>query len=294
MAIHGSILLSLFVVAFLLSLSLDGRTRVAATTGGELFADGDCLSHEALDVFRTTPGGYEVTEGHSMNGTLCSSLCADFDFPFAGVIYRQYCLCATDQDFASLDAGRQVARIESHECDVNPNVRFYGSSSSRSRTGDSTGGGLSAQAVQVKIACGVESALVDETLVFDITSPSNSKLDGLEFQVDFDDGSPLTPWSDKRRLEHTFRIPSRFLVKMHVRSAKQPDTLITGASTVVSIGQKMDETEVDFACRQLIEPGDSPGCNVTLYAGQDVGVYVDFGDESEPFVFNTSGESLCA
>lgn len=253
------------------------------------FSDGECLSHEALDVFRTSPGGYEVADGRDMNGTACSGLCSDFDLPYAGVIYRQYCLCASDQDFASLDPVRQVTRIDSRECDVNPNIRFYG----RKKEGRSGGGDGSLSAVQAKITASTETALVDEEISFDITivDPSAGKLDGIETQVDFDDGSPISQWSDKKRVDHTFRLPGRFMVKIHVRQSKQPDVLVAGSSAIVSIGQKFDETEVNFTCHQLIEPGDAPGCNITVYGGQDMAVEVDFGDSTPPFAFNTSGES---
>lgn len=216
-----------------------------------------------------------------MNGTACSRLCSDFGLPFAGVIYRQYCLCASDQDFAALDPGRRVTKIDSQECDVTPNIRFYGPAK-----GDRTAGSVP----EAKITASSERAAVDESVVFDVSVVESGKLDGLEYQVDFDDGSILSPWSDKKRVDHTFRIPGHFVVKVHVRQAKQPDRLIAGASTVVSIGQKFEESEVNFTCRQLIEPGDGSGCNITLYAGQDLLLDVDFGDGSEPFIFNASGE----
>jgi hypothetical protein len=277
-------------ITLFFSLSLVARqTGVTSSESASaaLFSDGECLSHEALDVFRTSPGGYEVADGRDMNGTTCSSLCSDFDLPYAGVIYRQYCLCASDQDFASLESGTTVTRIESQECDVNPNIRFYGKKKEDSRSSSSL-----SRRVQAKITASTEKAFVDENISFDIaiTEPATGKLDGLESQVDFDDGTPLTLWSDKKRVDHIFRIPGRFMVKIHVRQAKQPDNLVAAASTIVSIGQRMDETEVNFTCRSLIEPGDGSGCNVTIYGGQDVTVEADFGDSSPPFVFNTSGK----
>lgn len=218
-----------------------------------------------------------------MTGAACSRLCLDFEMPFAGVIYRQYCLCASQQDFA----GRRVTRIESQECDVNPNIRFFGP-----KKGDSTTGTLSP--VQAKITASSDRAFLDETITFDVSvvEAESGKLEGLEFQVDFDDGSSVTQWSDKRRVEHTFRIPGHFVVKVHVRQSKKPDFLIAGSSTIVSIGQKLEDSEVNFTCRQLIEPGDESGCNITLYAGQDLGLEVDFGDGSDAFIFNASGESI--
>ena len=275
---------SILVLLFALVARQTAVTSSESTSAAS-FSDGECLSHEALDVFRTSPGGYEVADGRDMNGTACSSLCSDFDLPYAGVIYRQYCLCASDQDFASLNPGIHVTRIESRECDVNPNIRFYGK-----KKEDRSGGSLSA--VQAKITASTERALVDENISFDITivDPSSSKLEGIEFQVDFDDGSALMQWSDKKKVDHTFHVPGRFMVKIHVRQSKQPDVLVAGSSAIVSIGQKVDEMEVNFTCRQLIEPGDGSGCNITVYGGQDLGVEVDFGDGSPPFAFNTSGE----
>ena len=87
-------------------------------------------------------------------------------------------------------------------------------------------------------------------------------------------------------------MPGRYMVKIHVRESAEPDFHVGGFSTVVSIGQKIDESEVSFMCPELVEPGDSLACNITVYGGQDMNLQIDYGDDSGPIIFNTSGESL--
>lgn len=261
--------------------------QLTQVTSEATFNDGDCLSYEALNYFCHSPGGYEVAK---IDLKSCSSLCGDFEYPFAGLVGKKYCLCANDVPTASKSdtsdkkgskGGQGIKIVDSSLCDSDESafVRF---TKSTSFPGSING---------LAITSSVPTAFIDDTVTFEVST--GSPTDGnIEYRVDFSDGTPPSPWSEKTKYDHIFRLPGKYQVKVHARLAKgEKDGMAAAAASFqVGIVEKFEERDLDFECARLIEPGDPPGCNITVYSGQDVSLEVNWGDESEPFAFNSSGE----
>ena len=236
------------------------------------FSNGDCLSHEALNVFRHSPGGYDAASPTvELDEKTCTTLCKEFDYSLAGVVNKRFCLCG-----ASWDPPAPITKVDGSLCDTEDGyVRFY-----RGMTNPPIEG--------LKITSSTTRANVDETISFEVAFDKDGG--EVELIIDFGDGTPPANWTDKTKAEHIFRLPGKYRVKVHARQPKFSDRLLAAASTMVAIIEKFEERDVDFGCFNLIEPGEPPGCNVTIFSGQDVSIEMNFGDESPALAFNTSGE----
>jgi hypothetical protein len=243
--------------------------------------DGECYSAEVLDVFRTSSGGYDASM--SMNGTTCSLLCQEFDFPLAGVVSNKYCLCGMTDDWDSREAANIGKKLDPKECHAeSSNVKIFKTSATPN------------QVIATKITPNSLKSFVDETVSFEVgvLDPSAAKmLDDLELSLDCGDGSPIirVTSENKKKVEHIYRVPGKYLVKLHAKTTEK-NLLVSGASILISIGQKFDDSEIAFDCLSLVEPGDNIGCNISAFGGQDLTVEINYGDGSDPFIFNTSGE----
>lgn len=242
--------------------------------------DGDCFSPEALDVLRTSSGGYDASM--TMNGSSCSLLCQGFDFTLAGVVSNKYCLCGTTDDLDSKEGSNIVKKLDSKECNGDSvNVRMFKTSATPN------------QVIATKVTPNNMRTLVDETVFFEVglVDPSQGKvLDDLEFFIDFGDRTPVIRVTDKKKVEHIYRIPGKYLVKLHAKTSDK-NILVSGSQVLISIGQKFEDSEVSFDCLPLVEPGDNTGCNISILGGQDLTVEINYGDGSDVFTFNTSGKS---
>lgn len=263
------ILLLLCVSTFKYSSSVDDDTSKSS-----IISNGDCLSPAALNLFKFSPGGYEVTDGSDMKSSECSNLCSPFEYKYSGVILQSYCLCASERDIK--ENSHLVEKIDSQSCSKGSNGILVSLTENRSLQ-------------SIKLIVSPERTFIDEAISLDITLPS--KGDTYEVLVDFDDGSSLSGWSDKRKFDHTYRIPGQFTIKVHARSTKSPDKLIAASMVNVLVGSKLDDNEISLNCHTLIEPGDNPMCNVTLYSGQDMTIEMNFSNSTESVqAFNVTGE----
>lgn len=249
--------------------------RTASRGNNEvILSNGDCLAPEALNLFKFTPGGYEVSDGNQITPSVCANLCTTFSYRYSGIILKTYCLCASDEDIDS--NSHLVKQVDKDQCSKGA----YGIEVFKSDI---------PSLQSMKLTATPEKVFIDESVTIDVSI--GSKGDSYELLVDFDDGSPLVQWSEKRKFDHIYRIPGKFLVKVHARQSKQSEKLVAGAMVTVHVGNKVDTNEISLNCHSLIEPGDNPGCNVTLFAGQDMTVELNFGNSSDSLlVFNATGK----
>lgn len=233
------------------------------------FQDGDCFGHEALTTFKISPGGYGL--GEPIDSKQCTSLCEDIAMPLAAIANKGYCLCA-----ASIDPQNGLKKVDSTRCEKNGDgiyLRAYNCNL------DTLEEGLTIKGL-------VENAYLDELVNFE-TNFDNSKLNDVQVQLDFGDGA-ISNWTDEKRHPHIFRLPGKYEIKVHAKHSG--GRRIRAASTRLAVVEKFQETEVKFDCYDIIEPGDKPGCNGTISAGQDMNITVNFGDESESLLFNSMGK----
>lgn len=251
------------------------------TSTSGLAQDGECYSPEAVDVFRTSSGGYDASM--TMNGTTCTLLCQEFQFTLAGVVSNKYCLCGITDDLESRESHDIVKKLDSKECGPDSfNVKIFKTTATPNKV------------IETKVTPSSLRTLVDETVSFEVSvlDASVSKmLDDLDLSLDFGDGTPVTRVTseNKKKVEHIYRVPGKYLVKLHAKIIDK-NLLVSGSSVLIAIGQKFDDSEISFECLPLVEPGDNVGCNISAFGGQDLTVEINYGDGSVPFVFNASGE----
>ena len=247
--------------------SIQGKSEI-------VLSNGDCLSPEALNLFKFTPGGYEIADGTQMVTSQCANLCTSFSYKYSGIVRQTYCLCASDADIESNT--QFIKQVEQQQCTKGG----YGIQVFKSEI---------YQIQPMKLTVTPERLFIDETVTIDVSI--GGKGDSYELLVDFDDGSPLVQWSEKRKFDHIYRIPGKFSIKVHARQSKQAEKIVAGALAIVHVGNKVDENEISLNCHSLIEPGDNPGCNVTLLSGQDMTVELNCGNSSDSvLVFNATGK----
>lgn len=233
--------------------------------------DGTCYSNETLELFTFTPGQYEPEpDGKPLRPERCSGLCADAEYPLAGVVSSVYCLCADETTISTLESLVPLTPSECNSTSVEGNLQVYKGEILHAVTG------LTMNVTPTSVG------YTQEVVNFTISIKTGVDV---QFSFDFGDGSARTEWNSSRKYSHIYEGSGYFKVKLFARQPAKPERLVVVNSKVIQIVDRLESIDIEFHCFPVIEPDEDSGCNVTVLAGQDLNATVDFGDSTELLEF---------
>ncbi|XP_023225224.1 uncharacterized protein LOC111626157 [Centruroides sculpturatus] len=221
--------------------------------------EGDCLNEASLDLFHSSPGGYDPNK--KLDPWNCKTRCGDLWLPYTGILQEKYCLCSKNKEVESMET------MDEEDCKKsNLAITYYKSIVIVPITG------LTIKASEKRIK---SSLPVDFTV--NIETGEN-----VEYTVTFGDGNFMSFTDDTSTFTHYFYHPGIFKVTVSAKPRGAPETYRVAASTVVTVISDISENGVTFLCPTVVKPKEIFACNLTVTTGVKMSLKQEYGDKTKP------------